>query len=243
MNTRLTLNSNETRYTQASYRDLPVITHRGPLVEKYLEKTYQTIESMLAQYPRVFATRFDLMFPMHMQNWSSNVISRFLDYFKVDVESHLKARGMIGDKCKLKFVWAKERNSSMNSYYHVLLLLNRDVFFKSGRLVSDNPNTVNRIEGAWARALGLPFNQIGGLVHFPKNRDYSVCRDKPDFYPQLAALFRRASYLAKEDTKVYEDGSRSFSCSHRVALPGGFSLAALVEQSKVNLNTAAGGVR
>ncbi len=241
MNTRLALNSNETRYIQANYRNLPVIDYRGPLVEKYLEKTYQTIESMLAQYPRVFATRFDLMFPAHMQSWSSNVISKFIDYFKAGIESYLKACGMEVDKCRPMFVWAKERNNSMNSHYHVLLLLNRDVFFRSGRIVSDRPNTVSRIEAAWAKALNLSFEQARGLVNFPPNRDYAINRNSPDFYLQLADLFYRASYLAKEDTKTYEDGSRSFSCSHKVELPDNFNLAALVEHGKASLNLAVGG--
>jgi len=240
MNSRLTLNTNEKRYLKSEYRGLPVIDYRGPLVEKYLEKTYQTIESMISQYPRVFATRFDLMFPLHMQGWPSSVMSRFLDYFKAEVESYLKAHGMGVDKCKPKFIWAKECNSSMNSHYHVLLLLNRDVFFRSGRIVSDRTNTVSRIEAAWAKALNLSFEQVQGLVNFPPNRDYCLDRNSPDFYPQLAKLFNRASYLAKEETKAYEDGSRSFSCSHKVALPDNFSLAALIEQGREDMNAAAG---
>ncbi|MEY8198109.1 MAG: inovirus Gp2 family protein [Colwellia sp.] len=231
MNTRLSQNRNEKRYQHSVYRGLPVIDYRGPLVERYLEKTYLTIESALFQYPRVFATRFDLMFPKHMQNWPSSVISRFLDYFKADVESYLKARGKSVDKCKPRIVWAKERNTSMNSHYHVLLLLNRDVFYRSGRIASDKPNTVSRIEAAWAKALNLSFEQVQGLVNFPPNRDYRVDRDSPYFYPQLADLFYRASYLAKEDTKAYEDGTRHFSCSHRAPLVDGFSMESLAKRS------------
>jgi hypothetical protein len=231
MNTRLPQNPNETRYNQSTYRGLPVIDRRGPLVEKYLDKTYQTIESALSQYPRVFATRFDLMFPSHMQNWPSTVISRFLDYLKADVESYLKAHGMSIDKCKLRIVWAKERNSSMNSHYHVLMLFNRDVFFKSGRVDSDNPNTVNRIESAWAKALNIPFGLARGLVNFPRNRDYSLNRNSPQFYQQLAVLFFRASYLAKEDTKDYNDGSRHFSCSQAGRVEQSFDMGLLAKRS------------
>jgi hypothetical protein len=231
MNTRLPQNPNETRYNQSTYRGLPVIDRRGPLVEKYLDKTYQTIESALSQYPRVFATRFDLMFPSHMQNWPSTVISRFLDYLKADVESYLKAHGMSIDKCKLRIVWAKERNSSMNSHYHVLMLFNRDVFFKSGRVDSDNANMVNRIESAWAKALNIPFGQYRGLVNFPANRDYKLDRNSPDFYPQLADLFYRASYLAKEDTKAFQDGTRHFSCSQRAQSVDGFNMELAAQRS------------
>jgi len=233
MNTRLPQNPNETRYNQPSYRGLPVINYRGPLVERYLERTYQTIESAIGQYPRVFATRFDLMFPLNMQNWPSSVISRFLDHFKAIVGSHLKSQGIKPEKCQPRIIWAKERNRSMNSHYHVLLLLNNDVFHMSGRLGSENLNLISRIEWAWAKALGLTFEGVQGLVNFPANRDYKVDRNSADFYPQLADLFYRASYLSKEDTKTYEDGSRHFSCSQARRCEQGFDMGL---QAKISLD-------
>lgn len=234
MNTRLPLNPNETRYTQSSYRGLPVIDYRGPLVERYLANTYQTIESALAQYPRIFATRFDLTFPMDMQNCPSNTISRFIEYFKESVRSYLRARGEPASKCNPRFIWAKERNISMNCHYHVLFILNKDVFHRSGRLISENVNTISRIESAWAKALGIPIEKSSGLVEFPKNGDYRVDRNSLDFYPRLADLFYRASYLAKEDTKLYEDGSRYFSCSQSLKTQGVFSLAQHIEYHMKN---------
>lgn len=231
MNTRLPQNSNEKRYFQPSYRGLPVIGCRGPLVEGYLEKIHQTIESSLSQYPRVFATRFDLMFPADIQNWPSKVISRFLDYFKSIVVSHLRSQGLKPEKCQPRVVWAKERNCAMNSHYHVLLLLNRDVFHTSGRLGSENLNLISRIESSWAKALGLSFEQVQGLVHFPANRDYKLDRNSPDFYVQLADLFYRASYLAKEESKAYEDGSRHFSCSQGNRSANGFDMAQHAKRS------------
>lgn len=245
MNTRLPLNPNEKRYQQTKYRGLPVIDYRGPLVEKYLERTYRTIESTIAQYPRVFATRFDLMFPVGMQNWPSSVISRFLDYFKALVESHLKSQGMKSERCQPRIVWAKERNTSMNSHYHVLLLLNNDVFHMSGRLGSENLNMISRIESAWAKALGLAFEDVQGLVNFPPNRDYKLDRNSPNFYPQLAGLFYRASYLAKEDTKDYEDGSRHFSCSQRGRFSQGFDMELQARKSldRITQDRDEGGVK
>ena len=232
MNTRLSRNTNETLFTQPTFRGLPVMVHRGPLIERYLDKTYQTIESALAQYPRIFATRFDLALPEGSEGWASDVISRFIEYFKADIASYLKVRGMKADACRPRFIWAKERNRSDNYHYHVLLILNRDVFPRSGCILSDKPNTVGRIESAWANALGIPWSQSRGLVHFPKNRDYSVDLNSQEFLPQLVGLFHRTSYLAKEDTKAFEDGSRHFSCSLRPVLPSGFSLQAKVQEEK-----------
>lgn len=231
MNTRLPQNSNEKRYFQSRYRGLPVIGYRGPLVEGYLEKIHQTIESSLNQYPRVFATRFDLMIPKDMHNFSSSIISRFLDYLKAIIGLHLKSLGMKSEKCQPRIVWAKERNHSMNSHYHVLLLLNRDVFHTSGRLGSENLNLISRIESSWAKALSLSFGEVQGLVNFPRNRDYKLDRNSPDFYVQLADLFYRASYLAKEESKAYEDGSRHFSCSQGNRSANGFDMAQHAKRS------------
>lgn len=203
----------------------------GPFVERYLENTYKTIESALSQYPRVFATRFDLMLPVDMQNWPSSIISRFLDHFKAIVESHLRSLGMKPEKCLPRIVWAKERYKSMNPHYHALLLLNNDVFHMSGRLGSDNLNLISRIQSSWAKALGLTFKEAQGLVNFPPNRDYKLDRNSSDFHLQLEALFHRVSYLAKEKTKNYGDGTRYFSCSQNSRLVNGFDLEAQINKN------------
>ncbi len=232
MNTRLLHNRNETRYCNPTYRGLHVIDHRGPLVEKYLEMTFRTLECALGQYPKTFATRFELLFPKHTDNWSSEVISKFTEALKADINAFLRIRGEKPEKCKPRLIWAKERNKSSNSHYHVVLLLNKDVFFTSGKVVSKNYNMAKRIEAAWAKALGFKFERVPGLVNFPKNRDYIVNTGDKDFLQQLTNLFYRASYLAKEDTKEYCDGSRHFSCSHLTSLPASFSLSEVIQYHK-----------
>ena len=232
MNTRLELNPNEKRYLNASYKTLPVIDYRGPLVEGYLEKTYRTIESALADYPRVFATRFDLMLPSGSEGWPSSVISRFIDNFKYELTSSLKQQGIAREKCVPRFVWAKERDTSHNNHYHILLILNKDAFFTSGRIGSENTNLVSRIQHSWSKALGLEFSAGYPLVHFPQKRDYRVNRNSPSFLSELAALFYRASYLSKEDTKMYQDGTRHFGCSHLSLPKNGYSLEAHVLGSR-----------
>ncbi|MEY8239148.1 MAG: inovirus Gp2 family protein [Cycloclasticus sp.] len=234
MNTRLTLNRNEIRYDSPSFRGLHVINHRGPLVMKYLESNFRTVECALAQYPRTFATRFELLFPQKTEGWQTDVISKFTEALKSEIGSYLREKGLRADSCKPRFIWAKERSRSLNPHYHVMLFLNKDVFFRSGNIVSENWNLVRRIESAWARALGVTYQEISGLVHFPKNRDYIVNVRHENFLQQLTDLFYRASYLAKEDTKEYSDGTRHFSCSHFTQPAYPSSLDSLIQYHKRN---------
>lgn len=232
MGTRLPLNRNETRFILPCYRGLHVINHRGPLVEKYLEDAFRTIACALADYPKIFAFRFDLRFPLGSEGWGSHVISRFTDSFKAQIKAYLNQQGWSESVCLPRFIWAKERNLSKNIHYHLVILLNKDVFFRSGRINSEHKNLARRVEQAWATALGLNVLNVKGLVDFPDNRDYIVNRHSKDFLQQLTNLFYRVSYLAKEETKEYCDGSRHFSCSHFTPLPLEFSLEELVQFHK-----------
>jgi hypothetical protein len=236
MNTRLPLNRNEKHYCLPSYRGLHVINHRGPLVEKYLEDTFRTIECALADYPKVFAFRFDLRFPSGSDGWVTNVISRFTESFKAQIKAYLNQQGFRDDVCTPRFIWAKERNVSKNIHYHVIVLMNKNVFFRSGCINSENWNLARRVEQAWATALEIDFIEAVGLVEFPRNRDYIVNRHSPEFLQQLTNLFYRASYLTKEETKEYCDGTRHFSCSHFTPLPMEFSLEELILYHKHELH-------
>lgn len=58
----------------------------------------------------------------------------------------------------------------------MLILLNRDAYYTVGRLRSDRVNNIRRMEEAWATALGLSVDQVGGLMHIPENAEYRVDR-------------------------------------------------------------------
>lgn len=236
MNARVTFNTNETKYTDPSYKGLPVIQTRGPLVERYLEQIFNTIACSINQQARTFATRFELLIPQSTINWDSSLISRFIDFLKYEIKKDLKRRCINPANCQPRFAWAKERESSHNYHYHVLLILNKDCYFRSGRIDSDNDNLAMRIQRSWSKALDMDEGKGRGLVHFPANRDYILDNRKPEFLQQLSNLFHRASYLAKEETKPFNDGTRHFSCSHLTPLPYGFDLEEIINFHKVQFN-------
>ncbi|MES2027430.1 MAG: inovirus-type Gp2 protein, partial [Pseudomonadota bacterium] len=69
------------------------------------------------------------------------------------------------------------------------------------------------IKQAWCSALGLPFADFNQLVHFPRGGVLHMDANSPEFMQQLQIVLDRAKYLAKEFTKQYGDGQRSFGCS------------------------------
>ncbi len=69
-------------------------------------------------------------------------------------------------------------------------------------------------------ALGMKTEEelklFGGLVHFPAYPCYLLnVNDPVRFNEVYKSLIYRASYLAKKETKYYDDGNRWFGCSRR----------------------------
>ena len=67
----------------------------------------------------------------------------------------------------------------------------------------------NRLQEAWASALGTSVEAVRGLVEIPDNPSYSLRRDGLG----VEEFFYRASYLCKAPTKVYGDGRHGFDSS------------------------------
>ncbi|EME9747694.1 inovirus Gp2 family protein [Pseudomonas plecoglossicida] len=218
---RLSMNRNLHLHTAATFQDLPVMVDKGPFILEYLEALSRTINLALVQYPRVFAFRVDLRLPRFVgipdDALSNRVISRFIESFKAKIEhDREKAREQhkYAHACRVRYVWAREVGWGGRPHYHLLILLNRDAYYTVGRLQSQRPNMISRMQEAWASALECEVGQVRGLVEIPKNAEYRVDREvRPGNVDYLPELFHRASYLCKAATKRYGDGSHGFGCS------------------------------
>ena len=71
-----------------------------------------------------------------------------------------------------------------------------------------------RIHRAWCSALGISERQGAGLVQIPANPVQLVAMGSPMFTVQYEEVFKRMSYMAKVETKLYDDGHRNFGYSH-----------------------------
>lgn len=203
-----------------AFEGFPIQGEVGPFIREYLSDLKRTIDLTLAEYPRVLAYRVDLRLPQGVElpdfAYTNQVISRFFESFTKKIQYHQErlAERSCSRGCKVRYVWSREIGQAGRQHYHLLILLNRDAYYTIGRLGSGRVNMVSRIEESWAGALGLSVNQVGGLVHVPKNAEYRIDREiRRGEVDELPELFYRASYLCKKATKSYGDRQRGFGTS------------------------------
>ncbi len=148
---------------------------------------------------------------------SSSIITRFIESLKAKVAADLRRKEQAWDRklsCSLKDVWVREFGHCKGKmHFHVLLLLNKDVYYSLGDFKDASGNLSAMIRQAWCSALGLPYPEFQQLVHFPEGGVMYMDKKSPEFMQQLQIVLDRADYLAKESTKQYGDGQRSFGCS------------------------------
>lgn len=210
-------NHNLNYWCLSNYHDLPVqYTHDQPLVKQYLDKLWSLIEQYKNRYPRVLAIRVDLhcFEPSPYLMTSNNVMQNFRDALVSRINAYQRRRRSQGKRCfecPVKMVWAREQKSSRVPHFHLLILLNHDLFYSLGNFQSGQGSLLAIIKGAWNSALKIPQEVDLGLVHVPKNAEYRLKQN--DQWRQLPDLFFRASYLCKVDTKCFGQGIQSFGCS------------------------------
>lgn len=203
-----------------TFEGFPIQSEVGPFIREYLSDLQRTIDLALAEYPRVLAYRVDLRLPQGVElpdfAYTNQVISRFFESFTKKIQYHQERVAERGYSrgCKVRYVWSREIGQGGRQHYHLLILLNRDAYYRLGRIGSERINMFRRIEESWASELGLSADQVRGLVHRPKNPEYFINREiRRDEFDELPELFYRASYLCKKATKHYGDRQRSFETS------------------------------
>lgn len=203
-----------------TFEGFPIQSEVGPFIREYLSDLQRTIDLALAEYPRVLAYRVDLRLPQGVElpdfAYTNQVISRFFESFTKKIQYHQEqvAERSYSRGCKVRYVWSREVGQAGRQHYHLLILLNRDAYYTIGRLGSDRVNMISRIEESWAGALGLPVEQVRGLMHIPKDAEYRIDREiRRDGVGELPELFCRASYLCKVATKSYGSRQRGFGTS------------------------------
>lgn len=210
-------NHNLRLHDDDTYQGLPVMHEKGPFIREHLERLYSTVHRALDDYPRVFAFRVDLKLPtsgmLPSYAFTNEAISRFLESFKAKIEhsrSMARRNNRYSHDCRVRYVWAREYTMEGRPHYHLVILLNKDAYSVLGHFLSKRSNVFNRLEEAWASALGLSRDAVVGLVHIPENSVYYITRDS---WQSQAELFHRASYLCKAATKAYGNGQHGFGCS------------------------------
>ncbi|SGZ19817.1 inovirus Gp2 family protein [Moritella viscosa] len=214
MNNRLFTNTNLTLNTTSIFNDMLILNNHGPLVNEYLERCQNVLDLALFEYSRVYAFRFDLRYPEKYWATDTNVISKFTASLKAQIDADLNRKGKRG-RSNLRYVWAKEQDTSTNPHYHLMIFLNKDIYFTKGNMNAVDGNLASMINQAWASALGLCTFELLGCVNFSNNGDYWINKNSVDLKKEYDACFQRLSYLAKSETKVYSGGCKSFGSSRK----------------------------
>jgi hypothetical protein len=210
-------NKNLTIHYDNTYLGLPIMLEKGPFIREYLHRLHHTMVSALDQYRRVFAFRLDLRLPAGQSpraiSYGNEAIDRFIESFKAKIRHN---RQMASRENKyahdsvVRYVWTREVGQHGRPHYHLAIFLNYDAFCSLGRFSPGRDNMFNRLQDAWASALGLQTDAVVGLVEIPKNPYYHLQRDDSK---GIAEFFFRASYLCKAATKSYGNGSHGFGAS------------------------------
>lgn len=216
-NQRVPGNTNLTRFSDSHYRGLPVVQGNFPLIEDYLESIYQAIEGALQRHGRLFAVRVDLRFPtsywpLEGQMLGNDYYQRFTRKLRNSLSARDELRRQHGKRVHsygLELLAAREFSvGEEKPHYHVLILLNGHAYKSLGDLSRCSDGLYTLIHEAWAYALRRDSIDCGGLAYIPEFAQYRI--NSTDDRSGRGALFQRASYLAKERTKQFDDGFHSF---------------------------------
>ncbi|WGW00124.1 inovirus Gp2 family protein [Vibrio sp. YMD68] len=207
-------------HTESTFKGYPVYTKRGPLIQQYLERSFETVYSSLQHYPRTFAIRVDLHLPDTLIQYNNHVINRFLTSLKEQIAHNRRQatkRNPYAHQSCVRYIWCKEQGIGSTPHYHVVLLFNADAFDTLGHPKSTNGNMAARIKKAWLRALNYDaekdIQNMGTLIHFCTNGTYKLNALHDN--GEIAALLYRVSYLCKAETKHFTHHQHQFGRSNR----------------------------
>jgi len=214
-------------------------TYHGLLIQgtiednntSYLDRLLSTMNNALGEHSRTYAIRVDLRLPniddsldclsrdeiVSYNRNRTSLTKRFTESLNAKIKAQAQRKRREGKRvypCSMRYVWAKERDTSINEHYHVVLFFNKDRFYKVGNYKSKG-SLASLIIEAWASALSCEFEDVFRLVYFPPNHGYYLNENSVQFSQQYHDLFYRISYLAKKRTKNYGEGYRCFGCSTR----------------------------
>jgi len=225
MKVEITENKSKKLHFGDSWNGRDVTNRHGPLSIDYLTRIHEVMEDQLSDTPRTLAVNIVLRLPGHLGDIDSAVITRFIKSINAQVaadQDRARSAGKRVHRCKVRYLWVKERDGSENYHYHVCLFFNRDAYYQLGTFPryenrplddsEDSPNlsVAGKIAKAWASALGMEPAHACGLVHFPENPTYKLRRNDDR---EIEKLFFRLSYFCKIATKHYGTGGRNFGCS------------------------------
>ncbi|WP_404375250.1 inovirus-type Gp2 protein [Vreelandella aquamarina] len=198
-----------------------------PLIENYLESTVNEIISATKCQPRTFIFRADLKFPAFMERSSmhdnNHVLSRFFRFFKYEL-----TKASAPYRMSLRYIWAREQDTSDKPHYHLVIMLNKGVFDSIGSPLPDEfgsytrQNIYHRMMRSWLKAMDFhheePLGQLITIGEHPMNGlPWTGVLARHDWCAINEAVYV-CSYLCKAYTKQIGQGIQVFNTSQGKSL-------------------------
>jgi len=193
--------------------------HNGSHNEQYRQDFMNVIQDAVEEFPRTLAQRVDLRFSgNYLYGKSNKEVTRFLESLKAKLAVDCRKRNHLWDRNfrnRLRYIWVREVGKlNRRKHYHVLLLLNKDIYKGAGNFDSDT-SLAALIQQAWCSALSLDWEQHRHLVHFPKKGCCYLHGNSPNYMQEATDLLHNIDYMVKNYSKPYGDGYRSIGSSRR----------------------------
>lgn len=190
------------------------------LVVEYLEGIESVLEKALEQYARLFIVRVDLNLPRDFRGDDSAVMTRFFRSLKSQIAAYRRRSARLNGKpyreTTIRYIWAKECDTSTSSHYHVALIFDRNVFRSLGDFGEYQQSLANRIRNAWKRSVDAIYSgKEKPAIHFSKQGQYHLLRNSEEFEAVFQSVFYRLSYLAKRRTKHFGKRMNNFDHSRK----------------------------
>ena len=183
--------------TEKTYNNYPIMTdqERGLSCDtKILQEIERQFEYADETKNKIFFMRYDIRFPEEYHHADNGIFREFQSKFM----KNLSRKGL-----KPQYVAVREQSREKHQHYHVVLILD-------GQKTQSIYNHIQTAERLWDSTLGLPEKKNGyGLIDdCTRSRagetqvNGVVLRyDDPRRNDKKLDCFRRASYLAKTNTK------------------------------------------
>lgn len=193
--------------------------------KRYKQRIKDTLDKALKEHPRTLVLKIELCIPGSIYNPDSTLMTRFIASLDAQIAADIQKRSNSGVRvhpCTLRFVWVREFHKDGRKHYHLALFINKDTYAFPGTYYPDKKGKYSHnlslmIMDAWIRTLRLDkdvdYQKHYWLINFSDNFYYRLNKNQISFISGYPLVLDRLRYLAKNITKNYSDGQRSFGCS------------------------------
>ncbi|WP_224797419.1 YagK/YfjJ domain-containing protein [Idiomarina abyssalis] len=219
--TRNPFNRNQRLFNKTVYKGVSLWKQHSPYIEEKLHGLFSTLKKALDDHPRTLAVRFDLKVPVAgMPVSAKSPIERFIGSVQERINTKIKQKQREGKRwhrCNVRYVQKVEQApDAVYEHYHVVLLVNNDMFMRVGHLgPDDNSQLAVIIREAWHNIVGVDENTTEVLVHGSTPANRRIKGPFSSMNPELRRAITHFSYLCKEETTLYRRGRPAFTTSRK----------------------------